>query len=653
MVRQRTPHAEPLDLSDVAVDDEFWNHYVERVRERMLEYQYEQLEDSGCLDNFRIAADDADGEFEGFWFADTDAYKWIEAASYVLTTADDPDLEDRVDEVISLIEAAQAEDGYLNTWIAIEYPGKRWTNLSIGHELYCAGHLIEAAVAHHRATGEDSLLEVARAFADLIDEVFGPDGRQGVPGHEEIELALVKLYRVTGEDRYLDLASFFVEGRGEALEYEFEDTEDRAGSEEMWSAIESALFDDEAYDGTYAQDHAPIREQETVEGHSVRAMYYFAAAADLVLETGDSELYEQLQDLWRNMTERRMYVTGGIGSTHHGERFTEDYHLPNRTSYAETCAAVGSVFWNHRMFQLSGDVQYPELVERTLYNGFLAGISRDATEFFYANPLEVGPDGHALADENPDRFSNQRQGWFDCACCPPNAARLIASLGRYIYARATDEPAVYVNQFVGSEAALTVDDADVRLRQESALPWSGDVTLTVDAAEPTDFALRVRVPEWCTDVTATVAGESRSVDPEEGYIEVAREWDEAVELTVTFGMAPEQLVAHPAVDAASGNVALRRGPVVYCLEGVDHDRPLAQYAVPEDAAIEASHRSDLLGGVTVLEGEARVPDRGEWSDVLYRRAAETERLDTSFTAVPYYAWANRDPGEMRVWLETE
>lgn len=637
----------------VVVDDEFWSPYVERVHDTVRDYQYEQLEASGCLDNFRIVAGRADGEFTGRWFQDSDAYKWLEAASYLLATRDDPELRARVDEVIDLVADAQQPDGYLDTYVTLEWPERRWTNLTMVHELYCAGHLIEAAVAHHEATGEETLLDVAVGVADRVDAVFGPDGRDGTPGHEEIELALVKLARVTGEGRYRDLAAFFVDQRGRgALEREFENSGERAGDEAMWEGMRSVFFEDGTYDGSYAQDHAPVREHEAVEGHAVRAMYLYTGVADLVLETGDEELLETLLGLWENMTEKRTYVTGGIGSTHEGERFTRDYHLPNETSYAETCASVGSVLWSDRLFRLTGDARYPDLVERTLYNAFLAGVSLDLTRFFYANAHEVGPAGHALADVDPQRFSNQRQGWFETACCPPNAARMLASLSGHVYGQGVDDDAVYVRQFVGSEATLEVGDADLTLRQESALPWDGEVTLTADPDAPVAVPIRVRVPEWCTGVSAAVNGEAVPADADDAYLAVEREWTAGDELAITFEMAPELLVAHPAVDADRGKVALRRGPLVYCLEGVDHDRPLAHYAVPADADVEATHRPDLLEGVTTLEGTARVPAMDDWDGALYRRAADVERTDAPFTAVPFYAWANRDPGEMRVWLQS-
>ncbi|RKD88929.1 glycoside hydrolase family 127 protein [Halopiger aswanensis] len=632
-------NAEPVPLTDVTIDDEFWSPRIETNRKVTIEYQYEQLETSGCLENFRRAAAGETGGFEGFWFADTDAYKWIEAASYVLATTDDPDLEERLDEVIDLIAAAQEDDGYLNTYFALEEPERKWTNLNMMHELYCAGHLIEAAVAHHRATGKTALLDVATKFADYIDEVF-PDEVDGAPGHQEIELALVKLARATGEDRYVDLANYFIDvrGRTDRFERELENIEDIAGYDPddggIAESARGAFYEDGEYDGTYAQAHAPLEEQEAVEGHAVRAMYFFAGAADVAAETGDDDLLAHLERLWRNMTTKRMYVTGGIGSAHEGERFTEDYDLPNDTAYAETCAAIGSVFWNRRLFELTGDKKYADLIERTLYNGFLAGVSLDGTEFFYDNRLES--DG-----------SHGRQGWFDCACCPPNVARLFASLERYLYA--VDGRELYVNQYVESTATPTVDGTELEVTQTTDYPWDGEVTIDIEATEPAAATISLRVPEWCDEASIEVNGESVSVDGD-GYVSLERTWDDD-RITATFEMDVTVVRSHPAVAANAGRVALERGPIVYCLEALDTERPVHQYRVDAKTDLEPVHRDDLLDGVTVLEGDAPVPALDGWEDDLYRPAEECEETTARLTAIPYYAWDNRESCAMRVWIQ--
>ncbi|WP_276255991.1 glycoside hydrolase family 127 protein [Halomontanus rarus] len=632
--------AESTAPTDVAIDDDFWNPRLENNRDVTIEYQYDQLEESGCLENFRRAAEGDDGDFQGMWFADSDAYKWLEAASYVLATHDDSDLRRRVDEVIELVAAAQEADGYLNTYFTLEEPGKKWTNLNMMHELYCAGHLIEAAVAHHRATGESSLLEVATRLADHVDSVFGSE-IDGVPGHEEIELALVKLARVTGEQRYLDLARYFVElrGRDDRLEWEFEHVEEIAGYDPEDGGIaegaRDVFYEDGEYDGSYAQAHAPFFEQEAVEGHSVRAMYYYAGVADLAAETGDEELIDHLESLWENMTEKRMYVTGGIGSSEYGERFTEDYDLPNDTAYAETCAAIGSVFWSQRLFELTGKARYADLIERTLYNGFLAGVSLDGTEFFYDNRLESAGDHH-------------RQGWFHCACCPPNVARLLASLERYIYA--TGDRKLYVNQYVGSEGTVTIDGTAVDVTQTTDYPWEVDVRIDVRPAEPTEFTVSVRVPDWCDQASISVNGEPVSV-PDDGYVEVDREWDDD-RIDATFEQRVVPVRSHPAVEDNHGRVALTRGPLVYCLEGVDNERPLGQYRVDPETTFEAQFREDLLEGAVTVDGEATVPDLEDWdgAGTLYRPDEAVSSRATTVTAVPYYLWDNREPGELLVWI---
>jgi len=632
---------EPMAIESVQIADDFWRRWREVNREKTIEYQYQQLQKSGTLENFRRASAGEDGGHNGMWFQDSDAYKWIEAASYVLANHHDPELDGRVDSVIELIAAAQSADGYLNTYFALEEPEKRWTNLNMLHELYCAGHLIEAAVAHYRATGKESLLDVATDFADHIDRTFG-DEVEGVPGHQEIELALMKLADVTDEPRYRELATYFVDLRGhdDRLAWEFENIEQIAGyepdddEEGIAGRAEGVFLEDGAYDGSYAQAHAPLREQEAVEGHSVRAMYYFAGATDVAAETEDDDLLQHLDLLWRNMTEKRMYVTGGIGSQHVGERFTTDYDLPNDTAYAETCAAIGSIFWNQRLFEETGEAKYVDLIERQLYNAVLVGISLDGTEFFYDNVLES--DGE-----------QNREGWFECACCPPNIARLLASLERYIYA--VDDDRLYVNQYVSGTARPTIDGTTATLTQEADFPWEGTVEIGVEAPEPMDFALRLRVPEWCTGVSVAVNGDPVDVDPEEGYVTLEQRWDDD-EITAEFEMGVQVLEAHPAVEADVGRVALQRGPLVYCLEGVDNERPLYQYAIDPQTDFDVTHHEDLLEGVVTLDGTATVPSRDDWDGELYRPSVETDETTAQITAVPYYAWNNRGPNPMRVWI---
>ncbi|WP_416841773.1 glycoside hydrolase family 127 protein [Haloferax sp. DFSO52] len=637
-------------LDQVEIDDKFWNTRVETNRDVTIQYQYEQLEASGCLDNFRLVSEGEGGGFTGPMFMDSDAYKWLESASYVLATESDQSLKTRVDEVVSLVAGAQAEDGYLHTYFMLEAPEMRWTNRNLMHELYCAGHLIEAAVAHHQATDETDLLDVATKFADHIDDRFGPGDDEGVPGHEEIELALVKLYRETGTERYLDLARFFIDARGRdpsPLADELDRIEEIGGANFNHHDIDAAeisrnhfLNEDGEYDGSYAQDHLPLREQETVEGHAVRAMYLFAGAAMLLTESDDEddELSVALERLWDNMTGRRMYITGGIGSEHEHEGFTDDFDLPNRTAYAETCAAVGSIFWNQAMFELTEDARHPALIERTLYNGFLSGISNDGTHFFYVNPLESDGDHH-------------RKEWFYVACCPPNASRLLASLGQYIYGQSKDT--LYINQYIGSSAQVTVGDATVELNQQADFPWEGTARVEFSVDEPTTFELALRIPEWATNATVRIAGEDVAVDSEDGFARIERTWQDGDSVDIRFPMKVEKQVAHPEVRNNAGKVALSRGPLVYCAEDVDNPVSPQELVISETDSLQAIHHPDMLDGVTTIEGEVSATKVADWGTNLYLPVDEVPDQRVYMTAVPYYVWDNRDSGPMSVWLTTD
>lgn len=636
-----------LPISDVSIDDDFWSPRIETNREATIDHQYEQLEANGCLRNFERVVDGETGGFEGPMFIDSDAYKWLEAASYVLANHEDHELRQRVDDVVDLVADAQADDGYLQTYFMLEEPEMKWTNLAVMHELYCAGHLIEAAVAQYHAIGSEGLLDVAIDFADHVDRQFGPEAQNGVPGHEGIELALVKLYRVTDEDRYLDLARYFIDGRGQEpspLADELANIDDIGGANFVHHGHTAAdgarnhfLDGDGEYDGSYAQDHAPIREQETVEGHAVRAMYCYTGVASLLQEVEDDGLRAAMERLWENMTTKRMYVTGGIGSEHEHEGFTEDYDLPNDTAYAETCAAIGSIFWNQRLFELTGDRSYADLIERTLYNGFLSGVSFDGNRFFYVNPLETSGDHH-------------RKEWFYVACCPPNAARLLASLERYLYARSTDGRTLYVNQFVGSAVETELGGEDVAFTQSTSYPWNGETTITFTQAEPTTFDLRLRIPEWAENVDVSINGETTAESPTGEYVSVERSWSAGDEVTLSFSLPVATLAADPRVRNDAGRVALQRGPLVYCLEDADHPVPVESIAVSALDSFEAEHNGDLLGGLTTLEGTGTAVDTDAWSKSLYRPTDAVDRTGIDVTAVPYYAWDNRDSGSMTVWI---
>ncbi len=618
-----SPHARlrPVPLNDVQLLDEFWEPRRQINCKVTLPSQFEHIEKTGRLDNFRRAAGKIDGPFQGLYFNDSDVYKWLEAASWELVASSDPGLERMVEAAIAEVEDAQQPDGYLNTFFTYDRASERWTNLTDKHELYVAGHLIQAAVAHHRATGNERLLKVARRFADHICSVFGSEDEGklvGTDGHEEIEMALVELYRDTGDHKYLDQARFFVDMRGHGLV---------SGRE-------------------YHQDHKPFRDQDEIVGHVVRAVYLNCGAADLYAETGEPALLEALERLWENVTTRRMYVSGGIGSRYEGEAFGKDYELPNERAYTESCAAIGSVMWNWRMLVLGGDARYADLMEHTLYNALLPGISLDGQHYFYQNPL--AGDG-----------THRRKPWFYCACCPPNIARLLASLPGYFYS--TSGEGVWVHLYAQGEASVELDENRlIQLKQRTRYPWDGEVEIGVEGEG--EFSLMLRIPSWCEE-GASIRVNREPLDEEilpGTYAEIRRAWRPGDTVLLHLPMPVRLVESHPHVTENKGKVALMRGPILYCVEQADNSG-----VDPRDVVLQAradfpsEFRAELLGGVTVIEASAEVvaPDKG-WEGRLYRTARLEGRRASHgkpvrITAVPYYAWANREPGPMRVWLQID
>jgi DUF1680 family protein len=616
----------PVSFRAVKIDDDFWTPRLKTIRERTLPLMYEQMKKAGY--------------FEEFWrdwqpgmrpipyvFWETDLSKWLEAASFSLATQPDPALEALVDEAIAYMVSFQQPDGYLNIWFTQVEPEKRWTNLRDWHELYSAGHLIEAAVAHFAATGKRRLLDAACRYADYIGTVFGtgPGQRRGYCGHQEIELALVKLYRTTGERRYLELSRYFIEERGRQPHYF--DIEARERGENP------ANFGHKTYE--YNQSHLPVREQNEVVGHAVREMYLMCAVADLAKEFQDETFFQTCERLWQHLTLKRMYVTGGIGPAARNEGFTADYDLPNLTAYAETCAAIGLVMWGHRLLQLDVDGRYADIMERALYNGVLSGISLDGTAFFYENPLESTGQHH-------------RQGWFSCACCPPNLARLFMSLGQYLYGVSDSD--ILVHLYVQSSASLEIGSQRVTLHQKTNYPWRGDIELELELAEAAEFGLKLRIPGWCKAASIKVNGEEIPLDVQKGYALVRRRWQNGDKVQLHLDMPVQQVYAHPAVREDAGCVALARGPLVYCLEAADNPLPLNELSLSGQAEFESRFEPDLLGGVTVITGNGYTPDISDWAETLYRTEPPRQNI-YPFTAIPYYAWDQRQPGEMRVWLK--
>jgi len=642
--------ARPLLPSQVRIDDPLWSRVEQLVREVVIPYQYEALHDrvpnvepSHAIRNFRIAAGLEEGEFGGMVFQDSDVAKWLEAVGYSLMTHPDPELERRADEVIDLVAQAQQPDGYLNTYFTIKEPGERWTNLLDCHELYCAGHMIEAAVAYYQATGKRKLLDVVCRFVDHIDSVFGDeDGKlPGYDGHQEIELALVKLYGVTGDEKHLRLAKFFIDKRGTEPHFFLQEWERRGGISH-WGGVRRPVHLE------YHQAHKPVREQEVAVGHAVRAVYMYTAMADLARLTGDESLLAACDRLWNNIVTRQMYITGGIGSTHHGEAFTFDYDLPNDTVYAETCASIGLIFFASRMLQLRARGEYADVMERALYNTVLAGMAQDGRHYFYVNPLEVWPDA---SRRNPGKHHVRpvRPGWFGCACCPPNVARLIASLGQYAYGAAEDT--AYVHLYVGGETDIQVAGQDVKLQVNSGYPWDGRISIKVTGVQGHRFRLAVRVPGWSPESRLMVNGQEHAIEElvADGFAYIDRDWQDGDEVVLELDMSARRIYAHPSMRANAGKVALQRGPLVYCLEEADNGAPITSLMLPADAHLSSRFDAQLLGGCTVIEADGWRDDSEAWGEALYQTAAK-RRQRAKLTFIPYYLWANRGEGEMAVWV---
>jgi len=614
----------------VKLSDPFWAPRMETNRTRTLAHCIRWCEKTGRIENFVRAGAGHKGGFQGTWFNDSDVYKVLEGASYCLADRDDPKLRKAVDDLVAKIAAAQQADGYLYCYHTLGDPRLRWKQIRrpARHELYCAGHLIEAGVGHFEATGERTLLDVAVRLADHVASVFGPRKRPDVPEHQGIELALIRLYRATGQERHLALARHFLEARG------------RAERRKLY--------------GSYSQDHLPARRQGEAVGHAVRATYFYAGLADLAMETGDAELAGACRRLWVSATARKMYITGGVGASRGGEAFGADYVLPNESAYAETCAAIGLVFFAHRMLQLDGDARYADVMERALYNAVAAGVSLDGTRFLYNCPLASRGPGRFFRSGGPagprDRHRSQ---WFGCACCPSNVVRILPTIGGYVYTR-TDR-GVAVNLYVAGSAKLKLGAAPVTLTQQTDYPWDPKVKITVSAQTPAEFALLLRIPAWCRGAKVRLNGEPIRVPPTpKGYVPLRRTWGKRDAIDLDLPMPVLRVKSHPRVAANARRVALQRGPIVYCIEATDHGGRVRDLALPRAAALKAEHRGELLGGVTVITGTAArrlAAETDAWSGRLYRPIADGLTCESApFLAVPFCAWDNRRPGAMRVWI---
>ncbi|QGQ95917.1 glycoside hydrolase family 127 protein [Paenibacillus psychroresistens] len=643
-----------VPLKQVSINNHFWSHYTKLVREVVIPYQWEALNDrisdaepSYAIQNFRIAAGLAQGEFGGMVFQDSDIAKWLEAVGYSLALTPDPHLEQLADEVIDIIALAQQPDGYLNTYFTLKEPGKRWTNLFDCHELYCAGHMIEAAVAYYQATGKRKLLDVMCRYADLIDSVFGLEAGKikAYDGHQEIELALIKLYHVTGAAKYLNLSKYFIDERGVAPSYLLQEFEKRGRITHWQPGIVVSTPN-----LIYTQSHLPVREQKDAVGHAVRAVYMYSAMADLAILTEDQELKESCLRLWKSMVHKQMYITGGIGTTHHGEAFTFDYDLPNDTIYAETCASIGLIFFAQRMLQLEVKSEYADVMERALYNNVIGSMSLDGKHYFYVNPLEVWPQA---SESNPSRHHVKavRQKWFGCSCCPPNVARLIASLAEYIYS--SNEDTIYTHLYIGGEATIELKNNQIQLQQESNYPWDGSIKFIVSPQNSQNFTLAFRIPGWSDRIKLHVNGELiENLKIVNGYVLINRIWNDGDTVLLDLPMTVQLIQANPSVRSNAGKAAIQRGPLVYCLEEIDNGQQLASISLATNSKLTAAFDANLLGGIVVIEADASVEAAEDWSEELYRPLKKNV-APLRIKAIPYYLWGNRaEPGEMSVWIRT-
>jgi len=578
----------PVPFSDVKIEDGFWSPRLERHKSETLPVCIDQIENqTDRIRNYENAAR-REGKHSGIFFDDSDVYKALEGMAYSLQIQPDPVLEAKCDEWIDKFAAAQQPDGYLNTYYTLTPAEPRWTNMD-RHEMYCAGHMIEAGVAYFKVTGKRKLLDVCIRMADHMMSIFGPQGRHWVPGHEEIELALVKLYEVTGEKKYLDFAGWLLDQRGHGY---------------------GSYGDDRPWPGIYYQDEVPVRELETITGHAVRAMYLYSGMADVAAYTGDTGLTDALDRLWDHVVNRNMYITGGIGQSSHNEGITEDYDLPNLTAYCETCASVGMVFWNWRMLQLSGDGKYADVMERSLYNGALAGVNLKGDRFFYVNPLESLGNHH-------------RQAWYGCACCPSQICRFLPSIGNYVYG--TSAKALWVNLYMGNVADVTFAGKPVRVSQTTRYPWDSGVVIRLQTKEPVKGQLRLRLPGWCKEHTLTVNGQAVNAPVDNGYAVLDRKWKDGDSVELIFEMPVEVVAADPRVKEDVGKRAIQRGPLVYCLEEVDNPDDFDSLTISEEATFSLAFLPGKLHGIVEIS-------------------------TSNLTFVPYYTWDNRAPGKMKVWI---
>jgi DUF1680 family protein len=623
-----------VPFTSVKLNDNLWSGRIEVNRTVTIPASFARCENTGRVSNFQMAAAKKGKFCTKFPFDDTDIYKTIEGAAYSLAVHPDEKLDHYVDSLIRIVGAAQEPDGYLYTARTIDplHPhdwsgAERWVKENDNsHELYDSGHMFEAAAAHFLATGKRNFLDIALKNADLLVETFGPGKRHVAPGHEIVEMGLVRLYRISGKKEYLNLAKFFIDERGKRAY--------NKNSSDVWK------------NGMYWQDDEPVTEQQEAEGHAVRAMYLYSGMADVAAITGDKKYIEAIDRIWNNMVGKKIYVQGGIGAVPSGERFGADYELPNTTAYNETCASIGSVFWNQRMFLLHGESKYIDLLEKVLYNGLISGVGLDGKSFFYTNAMQV-TNGFTHS-----ALEKTRSGWFECSCCPTNVARFLPSLPGYIYAQ--KDNGVFINLFVSSQATLNIQNKPVEIVQENNYPWEGLLKFSIQPSSPLAFNVRIRIPGWVKNeaiplnlyqfsdkaasaYTVKVNGKPAKYLVENGYAVINRTWTKGDQIEVDLPMPVRKVNASAALKSDAQRLALQRGPIVYCAEWTDNGGQVSNLSIPENAQFKAVYNAGLLNGLTTLHGDVQQGEAGS-------------KKTFSLTAIPYYAWANRGEGEMQVWF---
>lgn len=628
-----------ISLKQTKINDAFWLPYQKLVKDVVIPYQEQILNDevpgaekSHAMANFRIAAGEETGEFYGMVFQDSDVAKWLEAVAYSLEVFPDTDLEERADAVIDLLAKAQGEDGYLDTYFMIKEPQHRWMNMLEGHELYCMGHLMEAAAAYYDVTRKEKILRIAEGMTDYIASVFGEDKRYGIPGHEEVEIGLMRMYDVTGEEKYRDLAAYFINARGTQPDFFVEEKKKR----------DFSIFDMDPENRSYYQGHLPVREQTSAEGHAVRAVYLYRAMADLAYLQKDESLYKACRTIWENITQKKMYITGGVGSCGDWEAFSIDYDLPGDRAYAETCAQIGLVFFAKAMLDTEKKGEYADIMERCLYNSTISGMQLDGKHFFYVNPLEVNP-GFSGEIFGMKHVLPQRPEWYACACCPPNLARMILSLGRICWNE--EEDTIYSHLMIGQEASL--EKADITL--ESRYPWEGYASYKVEPKCEKEFALAIHIPSYVNKEELKVLCNKEEITTEirDGYLYLLRKWKAGDKVAISFPMHIRRMYGTTRILDMVGKTALMRGPVVYCIEGVDNGEQIQALRLPRASEIlEERGTGDVLENVIVLKAKGIREQDGE--DLYAQKPPD--QTEVELTAIPYYLWGNRGLSQMRVWI---